>query len=343
MKNILSLGLLMFLWLSGCASNHIQTNYVSKTCKENNNSASFNNLNLSLDKTLDEFGGLKRSDFDSEYCISKDAFINQNTIGTRFYQLDKSFKDQKIQVYLVYDFVLNKSMGVLFDQKMNVYIIGDRNENLKNSMSTYLKTQDMFDKVDYKSTNSFKGWENIDTEGGESVDTIDRLVGELDDSLELTETEEDDFNFHPIEKKYVKLDVASLKDAPNGINIGKLLRGDEVFIYDYSNNWVRISKESEIPKWINSSWLCATKNCNRVLGSTNTMQSKIPLVIQNNKKSLNKIVPNTKKTTSVSQASRTNRLGYIGSCSCAVVNYCVGPRGGHYCYTSGGNKRYLPR
>ncbi|MCF4159934.1 SH3 domain-containing protein, partial [Acinetobacter baumannii] len=23
--------------------------------------------------------------------------------------------------------------------------------------------------------------------------------------------------------------------------------------------------------------------------------------------------------------------------------YCVGPRGGHYCITSGGNKRYKPR
>ncbi|MBP4817884.1 SH3 domain-containing protein, partial [Acinetobacter baumannii] len=24
-------------------------------------------------------------------------------------------------------------------------------------------------------------------------------------------------------------------------------------------------------------------------------------------------------------------------------DYCVGPRGGHYCITSGGNKRYKPR
>ncbi|WP_342030844.1 hypothetical protein [Acinetobacter baumannii] len=31
---------------------------------------------------------------------------------------------------------------------------------------------------------------------------------------------------------------------------------------------------------------------------------------------------------------------YDSDCSCAVVDYCVGPRGGHYCITSGGNKRY---
>jgi hypothetical protein len=32
-----------------------------------------------------------------------------------------------------------------------------------------------------------------------------------------------------------------------------------------------------------------------------------------------------------------------GSCSCSSGRVCVGPRGGRYCITSGGNKRYLPR
>jgi len=29
-----------------------------------------------------------------------------------------------------------------------------------------------------------------------------------------------------------------------------------------------------------------------------------------------------------------------GECSCRSGKVCVGPRGGHYCFTSGGNKRY---
>ncbi|MEE5153003.1 hypothetical protein V2J87_16820 [Pseudomonas alliivorans] len=34
--------------------------------------------------------------------------------------------------------------------------------------------------------------------------------------------------------------------------------------------------------------------------------------------------------------------GYSGSdCSCVGGNFCYGPRGGHYCITSGGNKRYV--
>lgn len=32
-----------------------------------------------------------------------------------------------------------------------------------------------------------------------------------------------------------------------------------------------------------------------------------------------------------------------GSCPCSGDHWCVGPRGGQYCYTSGGNKRYRKR
>lgn len=30
-----------------------------------------------------------------------------------------------------------------------------------------------------------------------------------------------------------------------------------------------------------------------------------------------------------------------GNCPCRSGNYCVGPRGGHYCYTDSGRKNYL--
>ncbi len=30
-----------------------------------------------------------------------------------------------------------------------------------------------------------------------------------------------------------------------------------------------------------------------------------------------------------------------GTCSCSSAKVCVGPRGGRYCITSGGNKRYV--
>ncbi|WP_150213482.1 hypothetical protein [Candidatus Tokpelaia sp.] len=52
--------------------------------------------------------------------------------------------------------------------------------------------------------------------------------------------------------------------------------------------------------------------------------------------------------TTLSQQNRRDGRSFrpiAGSENCVCVDgfYCIGPRGGHYCYTSGGNKRYLPR
>lgn len=45
---------------------------------------------------------------------------------------------------------------------------------------------------------------------------------------------------------------------------------------------------------------------------------------------------------STSRASRRggSSWGASGSCPCSGGNVCIGPRGGRYCITSGGNKRY---
>lgn len=40
------------------------------------------------------------------------------------------------------------------------------------------------------------------------------------------------------------------------------------------------------------------------------------------------------------RARRAPSYNYGGSCPCSGRNICVGPRGGRYCITSGGNKRY---
>ncbi|RPE96302.1 hypothetical protein [Frederiksenia canicola] len=49
----------------------------------------------------------------------------------------------------------------------------------------------------------------------------------------------------------------------------------------------------------------------------------------------------SKSTKSVSKPKKSSsRSSYGGSCPCSGSIDCVGPRGGTYCYTSGGNKRY---
>ncbi|WP_210358249.1 SH3 domain-containing protein [Sphingomonas beigongshangi] len=41
-----------------------------------------------------------------------------------------------------------------------------------------------------------------------------------------------------------------------------------------------------------------------------------------------------------SRSRRIPNYSYGGSCPCSGRNICIGPRGGRYCITSGGNKRY---
>jgi hypothetical protein len=40
-------------------------------------------------------------------------------------------------------------------------------------------------------------------------------------------------------------------------------------------------------------------------------------------------------------ASQMAPAGTQGECSCRGGTYCVGPRGGHYCFTDTGRKSYL--
>jgi uncharacterized protein YraI len=46
------------------------------------------------------------------------------------------------------------------------------------------------------------------------------------------------------------------------------------------------------------------------------------------------------RSTRRSRPGRAPSYSYGSSCPCSGSNICVGPRGGRYCITSGGNKRY---
>ena len=134
------------------------------------------------------------------------------------------------------------------------------------------------------------------------------------EGLELDESE-----FFPIAKKFVNNDSLNVRNNPvNGEIIGKLSRGDAILIYDVSADWSRISKEKESPQWLASKYLCSYDNC---------YKKKVSSVVS---KSANQ------------KAYKPNKFSqsYSGACSCSSGTYCYGPRGGRYCYTSGGNKSY---
>lgn len=141
------------------------------------------------------------------------------------------------------------------------------------------------------------------------------------DGLELNEEE-----FHPLAKKYVNIETLNVRSNPeNGEIVERLKRGDTVLIYDRKDNWERLSKEFDNPKWVLSKYLCTFENC-----------------FINGKLNLKNTTTNNSYSSTVikSEPKTKNKNSYFNSCSCGSGSYCYGPRGGRYCYTSGGNKSY---
>lgn len=142
------------------------------------------------------------------------------------------------------------------------------------------------------------------------------------EGLDLDESE-----FFPIAKKYVNNELLNVRNRPvDGAVVDHLKRGDAVLIYDINQDWSRISEEQEAPKWVFSKYLCSYNGCSNandtlsIVRKTKVSQKKAPTI----------------------KTPQTNRFSqsYSGTCSCSSRSYCYGPRGGRYCYTSGGNKSY---
>lgn len=129
-----------------------------------------------------------------------------------------------------------------------------------------------------------------------------------------------------IESKYINTNSLNIRDKPNGHIVGKLGRGEKVDIYETKGNWARISLNSSSPQWLSTKLLCETDGC---------FKQKSRSTTSNNYQALKSHPHHSER--------KQKKTYYDSDCSCAVVDYCVGPRGGHYCITSGGNKRYKPR
>jgi len=130
-------------------------------------------------------------------------------------------------------------------------------------------------------------------------------------------------------------------DAPNGSPMMQLYEGTEVAIYGVRGDWTRISPEREPPRWVRSSKLCSGNSCWKASpqGRADYPASGSPNYYsgQNQYRS-----PRSQQNHSPEQkqAKPAKQSGGSGQCPCSGSQDCIGPRGGHYCITSGGNKRY---
>ncbi|MBN6776640.1 SH3 domain-containing protein [Pseudomonas granadensis] len=118
----------------------------------------------------------------------------------------------------------------------------------------------------------------------------------------------------PPADQYVSTDKLNIRDQPGGKVISRLQRGDKVQVFEKRNEWVRISIDGQPARWLSSKSLCSGSDCY--------------------------VAPVPKPARATPQPVRSPATEYGSSCSCSSGSVCIGPRGGRYCITSGGKKRY---
>lgn len=114
-------------------------------------------------------------------------------------------------------------------------------------------------------------------------------------------------------EQFVSADNLNVRDQPGGKVISKLKRGEKIQVFETRNEWVRISIDGQPGKWLSSKSVCSGAGC---------------------------YVVSKPKPVTQPQPARQQTPAYGSSCPCSSGNVCIGPRGGRYCITSGGNKRY---
>ncbi|HGM6050736.1 TPA: SH3 domain-containing protein [Stenotrophomonas maltophilia] len=116
------------------------------------------------------------------------------------------------------------------------------------------------------------------------------------------------------ETQFVSTSTLNLRSSPNGEIIGRLAGGDSVVVHERKGEWARVSAQGAPAKWVSSKLLCSGSGCYR---------------------------PTNRPVSPSHESLRPGRSDYSdGSCPCSGSRVCIGPRGGRYCITSGGNKRY---
>ncbi|AWH88256.1 SH3 domain-containing protein [Limnobaculum parvum] len=121
--------------------------------------------------------------------------------------------------------------------------------------------------------------------------------------------------------QYVKAEKLNVRISPNGKVIASLKQGQKVSVHEQKDSWSRVTPDNEPAGWVSSALLCNTANC----------YISHPQAV---------ITPVTLRSQPKPQPAARS-INYSNSgCSCSSGRICIGPRGGRYCITSGGNKRY---
>ena len=115
--------------------------------------------------------------------------------------------------------------------------------------------------------------------------------------------------------RYVRPRVLNVRSGPStaGIVVEKLQAGARVEVYESLDGWARVAPLRESARWVSEGSLCTEPGCG---DSSLAAAAWRP------------------------QRASRQPSSSGSSCPCSSSDNCFGPRGGRYCITSGGNKRY---
>lgn len=125
---------------------------------------------------------------------------------------------------------------------------------------------------------------------------------------------------------YVSARRANARSRPTQSSsiVTVLGRGDRVRVVGRDGEWSKVFRAG-MTFWVLSSLLADARPVAKAAKSVKPAKSHMA---------------RAKRSAPRRSASHSRSYSASGSCPCGSGNICIGPRGGRYCITSGGNKRY---
>lgn len=147
---------------------------------------------------------------------------------------------------------------------------------------------------------------------------------------------------------YVNADSVNCRASPDAKArvVAKLSRGQEVSVKARQGAWSRLASPS---CWVSSRLLSEGYVAAPSRPSASSYDTFRESTVRSSRRQSSSNLyafgsSTTKKSRKSAKRSKSSRssgaYGSGGSCPCSGGSVCIGPRGGRYCITSGGNKRY---
>lgn len=118
-------------------------------------------LKININLQLNNFSGLTIDDFDMGECLSE-SNVDKDIFITHFWQKNKKFKGQNLSVYLAYKPSAHRLLIAIIDDDLNVYLIGDKDADLRKVINLYSAQLLNTEGVDTNSTLSYSDFNKKD-------------------------------------------------------------------------------------------------------------------------------------------------------------------------------------